>query len=241
MMSLLAAEHVHDVLELDPGNDSSVNCLGAFHSDAGQVDRCEACERASRAKDPRRVPVTCGKVTTQLEPDVLPQLAHAFLPGAEIALSHADGSQRQRDESIDKAIRAQRQLERATSDIHDDGTTYPKIKMRERAAKAEAGFVLAAQDSDLETGFRPHELEEILAIGSVAHRARSDDLRALHTKLVGERRHPGECAQRVLNCDFTQRAFLVKARSQSRSRLHFVYYADGSSGRNISNRLANRI
>ena len=27
------------------------------------------------------------------------------------------------------AIRAQRQLERATSDIHDDGTTYPKIKI----------------------------------------------------------------------------------------------------------------
>ena len=113
--------------------------------------------------------------------------------------------------------------------------------MRERAAKAEAGFVLSAQDSHLEAGLRLHELEEFVAVGGVAYRARSDDLCALHTELVGERRHPRQRAQRVLDGDFTQFARLIESRAQSRSGLHFVHDADRSGRGDISDRLADRV
>ena len=193
--------------------------------------------------DPRRVPVTCRKVTTQLVTNVLSELAHAFLlhVGAEIPLGHVDGSERQRNEPFDKAVLAEGELEGASSNIHHDSTTDSQIKMRERASEAEAGFVLSVQNSYLETGLRLHELEKFFAIGGIAHRARGDDLRALHTELVGERRHSGQRAQRVLNRDLAQRPFLVKARAQSWSGLHFVYDADGSGGRDISYRLADRV
>ncbi len=180
-------------------------------------------------------------MTTQLEPDVLSQLAHTFLSGAQVALSNADGAEGQGNESVDKSVRRKRQLERAPADIHDHGTTYPEIKMRKCTAKAEAGFVLAAQDSDLEAGLLPYELDEFLAIGSVAHRASRDDLRALHAELVGERRHSRERGERVLDGDFTQRAFLVEPCPQPRSRFHFVYDADDARGRDVGNRLPNRI
>ena len=103
-----------------------------------------------------------------------------------------------------------RELERATADIHDDGATNSQIEMRERAAEAEAGFVLSAQDSHLEAGLRLHLLEEFVAVGGIAHCARGDDLRALHTELVGERRHPCQRAQRVLNGHFAQLSRLVE-------------------------------
>src|ERR1700694_567852 len=105
--------------------------------------------------------------------------------------------------------------------------------MRERAAKAETSFVLSVQDSHLETGFRLDELEEFVAVGGIAHCARSDDLRALDTELIGERRHPRQRAQRVLDGDFTQLSRLVEPRAQSRGGLHFVYDADRSGLREI--------
>src|ERR1700674_1803345 len=113
--------------------------------------------------------------------------------------------------------------------------------MRERAAKAESGFVLSAEDPHLETGLGLHEPEEFVTVGGFTNCARSNDLCALDTKLIGERRHPRQRAQRVLNGDLTQLSSLVEPRAQSRRGLHFIYDADRPGGRDICNRLPDRV
>ena len=131
-------------------------------------------------------------MTAQLFPNVLPQLAHSFLflPGTEVAFSRADRSQRQGDQPLHQAIRAQRQLERAPADVHDDGSAHSQIEMRERAAEGEPRFILAMENFHLEAGLRPYELEKLLSVARLPHRTRGHDLGALDPELVGERRHP---------------------------------------------------
>src|SRR5450759_1318675 len=113
--------------------------------------------------------------------------------------------------------------------------------MRERAAKAETRFILAPKNSYLEARLRPHLLEKFLALARFPHRARGNDLCALHTELSRQSRHPGQRAEGVLNGDLAERARLVETRAKSGRRLHFVHHADDAGGRNIRNRHADRV
>src|SRR5258705_12986081 len=86
---------------------------------------------------------------------VFSELAHSFLFPAvtEIALGSADGSQRQGDEPVDETIGAQRELERAASDVHHHRAANGQIEMRERPTEGEACLALPPQVFGLEPGF----------------------------------------------------------------------------------------
>src|SRR5687768_14992148 len=94
--------------------------------------------------------------------------------------------------------------------------------MRERTADGESRLVLAAQNFHLEAGLCPHELQKLLAVAGLAYGARRDNLCALDAELLGERLHPGERAQRVLDRDVTDASSLRETRSQSGRCLHLV-------------------
>ncbi len=182
-------------------------------------------------------------MAAQLESNVLSELPHPFLfsTGAEVLLGHANGAHGQRDQALDKAVRTERELERAASDVHDHGATNAQVEMRERAAKAETRFVLAPENSHLEASLRAHLLEKLLAVAGFPHRARGHDFSAPHAELGRERRHSGQRAERVLNRDLAERTFLVETRAKSGRRFHFVHHADDAGGRNVRNRHADRI
>ena len=199
-------EHVHDVFQLDTGNDCPVDGLRVLDAGACEVDRRKAGEGAARANDPRRVPVARRNRSPQLTPNVLSKLAHPLLfrRGADVLLRHPDGAERQRDQALDQSVSAQRQLERSATDVHHHSSANAKIEVRQRAAKAETRFVVAAKNSYRETGFRPHQLEKLVSVAGIAHGTRGHDLGALDAELIRKRRHPAQRPESVLNGDLVE-------------------------------------
>src|SRR5438105_1741262 len=113
--------------------------------------------------------------------------------------------------------------------------------MRKCTAETETRLVLAAEDSYLESRLRLHALEKLFAILGVAHRARRDDFDALDAELAAQHRHSTQRDEGVLDGDLAQHARLDQAGTQSRGCLHLIDDTNGAVGRDVRDRLTNRV
>jgi hypothetical protein len=91
-------------------------------------------------------------------------------PVAEVLLSHADGSIRQRLQALHHAVRAHREFQRAAAYVHHHGTPLGQVEVRQGGAEGEACLVLPVEYADAEPGFLAYQVHEVLLVLRLAHR-----------------------------------------------------------------------
>src|SRR4051812_12536800 len=137
-------QHVEDVLELLARKASPVCRARGLHTLAIQVDAGEVRERPTRTNDLRATPVAHGHRLANVLADGVTELPHALAPypRAEEFLGQPDGTEWQRDESLEQPVRAERELERSAADVHDERSPDAKLEVRERAAERQTRLLL---------------------------------------------------------------------------------------------------
>ena len=148
----------------------------------------------------------------------------------------------QRDEAVEQSVGAQRELDRAASNVHHDPAADAEIEVRERAAEGEPRFVLATQRADSQPGLGAHAIEKRAAVGGFAHGARGDGLDALGTELLGERRHAGQRLERRLASTRRSAAPVwTMPGAEPRLCLQLIDDADRAVGGDVGDDLSNRV
>ena len=109
--------------------------------------------------------------------------------GGEETLGEAHRPKGQGRHALDEAVFGQHQFERATADVHHDRTAGPQLEVRQGAAEAEQGFLLAAQDPHAAAGEGFDLSGEIGAVGGITHGARGHDLDPGGSQLASQRHH----------------------------------------------------
>jgi len=141
-----------------------------------EVDPGEVGEGPAGADELCPAPVAQRERPANVVAHVLAKLAHGLATGreAEELLGHADGAEGERDEAIEQPVGAHRQLQRSAADVHHHRPAAREVEVGERRAKGEARLVIAVQDAHAQPGLTPHEFDELLAVGGVAHGAGGD-------------------------------------------------------------------
>jgi hypothetical protein len=113
--------------------------------------------------------------------------------------------------------------------------------VRQRAAEAQAGFVLTLQYPKLQTRDLLHAREEQLRVLRVAHRAGGNRLHAIGVELLRERRHALQRVDREVHGLGRERAAGIQPFAEARMRLHLVHDLDAAVSANVGDDLADRI
>ena len=188
------------MLDLDPRDASGVYRPRILHALPGEIHACEVGERTARADDLRAAPVADRQMRAQRLTDIAAEPAYAAPEGAAAGfdgrsqelLAEADRAEGKGDQPIEQPVGAERELDRATADVHDDPSSDAQVEVCERAAEGEAGLILAAQRAHAEPGLGADPVDKGAAVGGVSDRARGDGFDAARTELTGERGHPAQ-------------------------------------------------
>ncbi len=175
--------------------------------------------------------------------DGFAELAHAARRDAvlEVFLRQPDRAERQRHETLDDALGAERELGRAAADVQHDRASDAHVEVGDRAAKAETRLFGAVEHAHAQAGHALDFGDERGGVGRVAHGARRDDVDARRAELLGERRHPLDGFDRRADREVGEAAVRGESRRESRRGLHLVDDLNRAVGGNVGDDLTNRI
>ena len=159
-----------------------------------EVHAGEVGEGAARADELRAAPVAPGKNVFQRAAHVAAQARERLVRGsvAQIALGEPERAERERHEVVEHAVGGERELERASADVHHDRAALAEIEVRERAQIRETRFVRSVDDAQRDAGLLAHARDELVGVRRVAHRARRHGVDAMRAELPRERGHAAD-------------------------------------------------
>src|SRR5438552_16494276 len=113
--------------------------------------------------------------------------------------------------------------------------------MGERAAEAQAGFLLAVEHAYVETRLTLHAMQKVIAVASVTHGTRRDRFDSLGTELARQRCHTRDRLDGAGHRVVIEDAGLTEARREPRRGLHFVDDLNAATGRHVGDDLPNGV
>ena len=156
-----------------------------------RLTKIDLAQRPKAAADEIEPPALCGRAELPVGQRMAKPVADERAVGRVADPEHAERLARHR---ADRAACDSRQLEAAAAEVGDDA-----MCTRNGAQHAQRGadpFLLARQKGR----FQPHlarSVEEIGAIGGIAHRCGGDGAQPLHPHLLGQHAEAGERVQRL--------------------------------------------
>jgi hypothetical protein len=109
------------------------------------------------------------------------------------------GAERQRDRGLDQAIDRADELEAAAADVGDDGAGSVHPEMVGHRAPREGGLGLGVDDAQRDAELVAHPLDEILAVGGLAHGGSGDGGDAADAAALADHAHAGEPGHRAFH------------------------------------------
>ena len=159
----------------------------------------------------------------------------------EELLGQANRAEGQRAETLDHALGAERELERAAADVDDHRSPDPHVEMRDGAAEAESRLFVAVEHAHLEPRGARDLGEESARVARFAYGARRHRVDANRAELTRERRHAVERFERGVNRQ--RRQLAVGARPAARRGAAFISSTTwiDAFGRDVGDDLPNRV